>query len=261
MRRMRTGSVVTIGGLWVFAGGMLGLAAPSQANVLFFTDQVSFQAALDEAGKVSKFKWNFKPDYLGPGVIVGINDQLNINTHMNNAPGVWWDGQVDLWPANVDNVTFSSNMNPQGPLRPRGVDGLAYAKNGFNGIDNNLLLANFFVDSFDIISGPPADDNHTAMALELMQLPGFGFPPPIFHVTVYDKNDEEKGKVEIPWIKDQKLFLGILMTNNQTIGRVDIWDIMGGPEGISRIETYIPAPGSLMLLGLAGLSTGRRRRR
>ncbi len=138
---------------------------------------------------------------------------------------------------------------------------MLYAKAPFNGIDNNWLGANVFPDSFDIISGPPAGDNHTAMALDIMQLPGFGFPPPIFHITVYDKKDQEKGKIEIPWEEGQKLFLGILMIDEHTIGRVDIWDIMGGPEGISQIEAFVPAPGALALLGVAGLLGTRRRRR
>ncbi len=64
---------------------------------------------------------------------------------------------VNLWPPSMDNVTFQSNVgpNPQPPIpNPRGVDGLVFANNLLN-YDNNILIANIFVDSFDILSGPP----------------------------------------------------------------------------------------------------------
>ena len=54
----------------------------------------------------------------------------------------------------------------------------------------------------------------------------------------------------------------MLTTDGDTIGRVDVWDVnVAGSEGISSIAVYsIPGPGSLALLGLAGLVATRRRR-
>ena len=66
--------------------------------------------------------------------------------------------EANKWPPSVDNVTFQSNLgpNPQAPLpNPSGPDGLAFASDGYLGIPNNILVANTFVDSFDILSGPP----------------------------------------------------------------------------------------------------------
>ncbi len=113
-------------------------------------------------------------------------------------------------------------------------------------LNNNTLTANFFVDSFDIISGPPAGDNHTAIAFDVLTNPGFAFPPPVFHISVYDKNDAEIGKFVINGVKGQKNFIGILSKDPAvTIGRVDIWDSNGSSEGIREIWAYenVPAEG------------------
>jgi hypothetical protein len=211
-------------------------------DVNFFENPGLFEEAVFEAGKFTKAIWDFKPDHLPPGVGLGIGDFLDIFSHPNNAPGVWWDGEVDLWPPEVDNVQFVSNVNPADPMwAPHGgPDGLAYWKaGGLPGLDNNALTANYFVDSFDIISGPPAGDNHTAIAFELLQLPGFGHEDPIFLISVYDKNNQEIGSYTMTAVPGQKLFLGILTKDPTiTIQRVDIWDTMGGSEGISFIALY-----------------------
>jgi hypothetical protein len=208
-------------------------------GVNFFLDQVLFEDEVKAQGKVLKTSWDFKPDHLPANTIVPIDDVLDISTHPINAPGVWWNGDVDLWPPDVDNVQFSSNMFPQSEAwEPHGLIGLFYAKVGYLGINNNVLGANYFEDSFDIISGPPAGDNHTAMALELVQLPT-GQPDPIFHISVYDKAGMEIGKFTVPAIPSEKLFLGIITKDpSQTIGRVDIWDHSGGAEGISSFRLY-----------------------
>ncbi|MCZ6851159.1 MAG: hypothetical protein O7F17_05915, partial [Planctomycetota bacterium] len=209
------------------------------------------------------------------------------------------------WPPSLDNVTFQSNLgpNPQAPLpNPGGIDNVVFATPGFADNDNNVLVTNFFPDSFDIISGPPAGDNHTAMALEIFSTLGAG-PGPVF-VTVFDKNDQPVGKIKLdivvnpppsgdccvdhfpglgcedpvceasvcaadPFCCDtgwdsfcaddaaanpacdclpgpaKKAFLGIIMKGNLTIGRVNLFDLGGGAEGISKIIVYSDSPGIL----------------
>ncbi|MCH8343247.1 MAG: hypothetical protein IH983_04595 [Planctomycetes bacterium] len=100
-------------------------------------------------------------------------------------------GGVNLWPPSVDNVTFQSNVgpNPQPPLpNPRGIDGLAFG-NAVANYDNNILIANTFLDSFDILSGPPAGDNHTAMSIEIVTAPQVGGVLGPVLVTVWGKPD------------------------------------------------------------------------
>ncbi len=214
-------------------------------DALFFTDPEDFFAALAAAEKTQKFFWDFNP-HDQQQFVPGLNDPLDINTHGANLDDPWTDAAGNnLWPPEVDNVQFSSNTTPQGPLTPQGVFGLAFLHPGNWPIANNALVANFFVDSFDIVSGPPAGDNHTAFALELVATSFRGAVETVVHVTVYDKADIELGKFDVPVFG--KAFLGILTKDNElTIGRIDIWDQSGLAEGVSSIMAFrnVCGPGS-----------------
>ena len=237
----RNGRVIAA--LCLAAAPGLVAATPAQAGgggAQFFTDPIQFEQVLADIGKISKAQWDFKPDNAPPDSVTGVDDFLDINTHPVNAPGVWIDASGnDLWPPEVDNVQFSSNQTPgpQQQLTPHGAGGLVYLTPPFAGLDSNVLAANFFVDSFDIISGPPAGDNHTAISFEMLQV-AFGFPAPVFEVSVFNKQDELIGVFQIDGLENQKIFLGILAPPGDTIERVDIWDQSGGNEGISFIALY-----------------------
>ena len=189
--------------------------------------------------KVAKFQWNFKPDHAPPGAIVPIFDPLDIITHTANAAGVWFDpaNGSNLWPPEVDNVQFASNSNPQGPYAPGA--GLVYHKGPTPQfpLDNNALVARFSgagQTSFDIFSGPPAGDNHTAFELEIVSAtPG---AVAVMRISVYDKNDVEIGTYVLTMLTTEKRYLGIVAP--VTIGRIDIWDTNGGEEGISSITAW-----------------------
>jgi hypothetical protein len=218
---------------------------PDQVN--FFLQPGLFQEELLAQGKYTKAVWAFKPDFLPldtPPVI--INDPLDINTHPVNAPGVWQNAAGDnMWPPEVDNVQFTSNLNPGGPLQPAGEGGLVYLKPlSVPDIDNNALTE-YVLGSFDIISGPPAGDNHTAIAVELVSWDENGVNDPIkWNITVYDKNDEPIGNFRYETEQPMgKLYLGMITKDPSiTIGRVDIWDEVCSYEGISMIELYQPEP-------------------
>ncbi len=208
---------------------------PGQIKVYF--DPISFEEALIAAGKLQKAFWNFKPHILPPGVPVPLNDLLDINSHGTN-PGDPWTtpGGGNLWPPTLDNVQFSANEFPQQPqFQPHGFQGLLFGSQGYQGYDNNVLVANNFYDSFDIISGPPAGTNHTAIGLELVSIPPGA---PFVHVTIYDKEGLELAKVIVSVPPLQKVFIGILRKDRETIGRIDIWNPDGGFEGISAIALY-----------------------
>jgi hypothetical protein len=212
-------------------------------GVNFFEDPFLFEEELAAQGKFLKAIWAFKPDHLPTGAIVPVDDVLDIFTHPVNAPGVWDDGSVNFWPPEVDNVQFSSNLNPQGPWDPGGQGAMAYLKPGsVPDIFNNALTSFLFQGSFDIISGPPAGDNHTAMLLELVSWDENGIDDPVeMHVSVYDKNDVEIGKYLLTGFQPfGKRFLGIITKDPTiTIGRVDIWDEWCSYEGISTIGLYL----------------------
>jgi hypothetical protein len=238
-----TRSERVIAGFCLGAFACLGAAPPAHAGgpggAQFFFDPIQFEQTMADIGKVAKAQWDFKPDNLPPGAIVPADDFLDINSHPVNAPGVWLDAAGnDLWPPDVDNVQFSSNQTPgQGPLTPVGISGLFYAKAGFQQLDNNMRGSNFPEPSFDIISGPPAGDNHTAIAFDLLSW-SFGGPAGAFQVTVFNKNEQVIGAITLTAEPFQKLFLGILAPPGDTIGRVDIWDTIGGFEGISYLALY-----------------------
>jgi hypothetical protein len=211
-------------------------------SVNFFEDPELFYMEIEGQGKFSKGAWAFKPDYVPIGTLpIPIDDVLDINTHYNNASGVWWDGVVNLWPPEIDNVQFSSNMNPQGPWEPFGPAGMVYLKPGsVPDIDNNALTE-FVLGSFTIISGQPQGANHTAMALDLVSWDENGVNDPIdWHITVYDKADMVIGKYRFPGHQPAgKVFLGMITKDPSiTIGRVDIWDEVCSYEGISFIELF-----------------------
>ncbi len=233
-----------------------GIAGAAHGDFLFFLDPGEFQAAIDAAGKVSKGFWDFKPNNVGPDFIGVLDDPVNYLTVGNSG---FWDEMP------LDNIQFQSNLDPQGGdgPNPRGVGGLRFATAPFFDLENNILVAGFFAHSFDILSGVPVDANHTAMALNVVSLAGDGVSP--VHVTVWDKNEENQTKLILPPLgNSDKAFVGILATGDMTIGRVNIYDTVGndgGVEGISSIEVFIPAPGSLALLGVSGLFVHRRRRR
>ena len=246
----------------IVLGSFAALVVSSSAlgGFIFFTDPAAFADALAAQNKVSKGFWDLKPNNMPPDFIGGFDDSLNINnipTFKDGTP--FWDADTML-----DNVTFQSNMSFQGEggPNPRGENALVVLANGAFGLDNNALLANTFVDGLDILSGPPAGDNHTAMALDVIDI----FPLGDLHVTVWDKNEQNVAKINLGLLESGvKVFLGILATDGSTIGRVNIFDTLGAPgggaEGFTRIEVWIPAPGAMALLGVAGLFVRRRRRR
>ena len=207
---------------------------PLPDPVIFFTDPDAFDDAVAKAEFFSKGSWDFNPNLVGKDFVGLVPDPLNIN----NFPSDIWN-EVPL-----DNVTFQSNLDPQGGTgpNPRGAEGMIFLTVPAFGLDRDALLANFFVDSFDIQSGPPAGDEHTAMALEVIDL--FPSPGGMIHVTVFDVRDNFLAELLLPAL-DERQFVGILTSFKQPIGRVNIWDDLGGnpgqgSEGITRIEVFVP---------------------
>ncbi len=239
---------------WVVIGCLLpgtGIAAGQvpqggpegpASGATFFTDPAAFDQALQAASKTSKAFWNFSPTNFVPGSIVHVEDPLDIITHPVLAPGIWDnpDGTTS-WPPELDNVRF---VGGEGGLHVPPTEpgpGLYFATTGYQGIEDNLLgvdLFSSFGGTFHILSGPPAGDNHTAMALEIFALRCFRCPPPLYHVTVYDDTDQQIGKFIQAAGKTETIFVGIIAGVDQTIGRVELFDEAGGAPCISSIEVY-----------------------
>ena len=224
---------MVLGSVCLVAGAVFATATPAQAQVDFYTNQADFDAAIEAAGKLLKgsetYPWTFVD-----GSVLGIDDPLDVTT---SVPG-WIKPGILL-----DNVTYQSNLDPQGlnGPNPRGGTGLALFTTGFIGATSDGLVANHFVDSLDILSGPPAGDNHTAMA---MQVVSFNSSPggSAVVVTVFDKDGNQIGKT--PAFSAQAAaggaFLGII-TQGGTIGRVNIYDTNEGfdAEGLYSLAVYV----------------------
>ena len=250
MKRM----TMTIGA--VAAAAITGMA---DAAIIFFTVESAFDTALVNAGKFSKGIEDFEQALISPGQGTLLNDPLNINNLLDHF------GQPVFDPGDfIDNLTFQANTNGTpgindpgvNGLNPRGSTALALFGAGFGGAPNVGLRANFFADSLDILSGPPAGGNHTALGMHV-----FTFSAGSVQVRVFDKNEQQVGIVLLTGAGIAGQFLGILATDGETIGRVNIWDLNGFAEGVYDVQTYIiPAPSALALLGLAGLFGVRRRR-
>ncbi len=216
--------------------------APEPADVNFYLDPVEFDGALQQAGKLEQFTWDFSPNDLPAASAVLLDDPQDIDTHGADPDDPWGAS----WPPAVDNIQFTSNTNPAGPLVPAGIDGLAFKTAGFLNLVNDMLGASALADSFDIVSGAPNPIIHTAMSMNLMSQALAGSPVAVlFRVTVYDQQDQVLGAIDIPATDNEKVFLGLITKDDLPIGRIDIWDMLGdsvtsGAEGISSMTAYVP---------------------
>ena len=122
---------IVVASLGVF--GIAGLVY-ADSTVEFFTDPALFDAALQQAGKVSKGKWDFAAtNSQGPGADIAFPDPLDIKN----------PGPFDSVP--LDNVRIQSNVNPQGQGGPNPGSGLRLFNAPIFGLDNTAVVisANF----------------------------------------------------------------------------------------------------------------------
>ena len=248
---------MVLGGVCLIAGSAFAMATPAQANIRFFdiaSDPGAWAAALEEAGKQVKGSWDF--DLLNDFGILGISEPVGGGVGQGPIPADFV----------LDNIQLFSNLSPfgTGGMNPHGNDDpvggplvLVGPGAGF-GNPSNALLANFFIDSFDIINAPL---DHTAMEINVLTLLG----GPGVTISVYDENAVLAGQMSVN-AGIGGFHLGILVDNSDghshNLFQVNLFDDSGGgAEGIQgEAIFYVPAPGSLALLGLAGFF-GRRRRR
>jgi len=92
--------------------------APEPGDVNFYADPVEFDTAVQQAGKLQQFTWDFAPNDLPAASVALLDDPQDIDTHGLDPDDPWGA----LWPAAVDSIQFTSNTNHDGPLAPAGVD-------------------------------------------------------------------------------------------------------------------------------------------
>lgn len=199
--------------------------------------------------KVLKGIEDFEESNVGFGQLAALFDPLVFGVpNVDPASGLGFPNGLA-----EENLLLQSNINEQGLFVQPGNGMVALGQGFLDGqnIPNSVVVgANNFAESLDIIFDP--SDNHTGVGFNFL----VGLGDPIAVITVFDKNDEVIFK-DVFDAGSEKMFFGIWSPD--TIGRINI----GGPGGelVDNIEMWIPAPGALALLGVAGLVRTRRRRR
>ena len=245
----------------------LSLGASASADIFLFDLEGGTQAwdeALEAQGKVLKASFNFDDlDFSGnPAGFFRMDDPLDSGgSHGGNSAGEIPPGFIP------DNVVIQSNLDPFGEFgpNPRGIEGLAGVNAGWEGTStNNAVLPNTNPDSLDIILA----GRKTAVDLDVVNFgdtAGEGFDirgVRLLSITVYDVNDQllvTFGDLDAPQAGGHRY--GLLAMGGDTIGRINIYGDTGFEGLYGLANFYVPAPGALALLGLAGLIGTRRRRR
>ena len=225
---------------------VLGFGAAASGDVLFFELDYGWD---DFDAAVAGYGYQYADEtYFENGSGWGVNGF--------DAP-VYWDtvnGFTDgLIP---QNLAFDANLTPWGAggQNSRGPNGMVVVgpEAGY-GNPSNALLANYFVDCFDIIV---TEGCCKAMAIWATSLLGGGTGD----ITVYQEGGAATTFANVPLVVGGNWY-GIVITPDQPcIDYVNIYDVIGGAEGVMKVIKWdIPAPGALALLGLAGLVRRRRR--
>lgn len=227
------------------------LAAPERDAVVFrttvqctvFFDQAQFEDFNLQWAKIPKGFETFEEAVIDSAGKQPLPAPLEGNVP-NMVDGVGFpqglaEKNLQIW----DNITPGPNpptMMPSGSPIALFVIGPGFLGSNSMKIGEDLFLEDVWA-SLDLVFTEP---NHTGVGFELSRFTGY--PEAGWHVTVYDKNDAEIAKVDIPPAGPEpfKLFFGIWC--EETIGRINIFD-MGGPipDAIDNIQLWMDQPVSV----------------
>ena len=200
------------------------------SSCVTFTNQADFEAFNEEEGNVFKGIEDFEEPPEGTG-IVGFDDPLCGG--VPNGP----------FPNGLDQLNLCVQSNLLGGAAdtpsPRGPNALVFVP--FCGIAecDDLVLANYFADSLDVMFGlpvpPDQQDNHTSVGFDAWTLEGSNS----VEIRVYDKNNVEMVSATSPAGGTSDNFWGVWCED--PIGRINIFDFgpVGGAEGAGHIQMWI----------------------
>lgn len=219
--------------------------------VIIFTDAAAFEAFNLAEGKVQKLTEDFEESNLGDFGVAQLLGSLQGNIQNVDEIGNGFPKGLTS-----KNLIIQSNILGLNATMPS--DGAGLLVLGFTpGLFNSVVVSADAVDSLDLIFTEP---NHTGVGFDVIGLAGAGST---MHIAVFDKGGVLIHKEILPTPSSAKTFFGIWSPD--TIGRINIGgvDALGEltPEFVDNIQMWVPAPGTLALLGLAGLMGARRRRR
>ncbi len=131
-----------------------------------------------------------------------------------------------------DNLCLQSNFvhGPSSP-GPRGVDGLAVVSAEFLDAVSDAVVANYFVDSHDLIF--TGDDSITGIGFNTLSFSGHFW----VEIRIYDTNDDLLTMVESPARPSGVDFFGAWCPEG--IGRINVYDPNDGAEGSDNIQMWM----------------------
>ena len=188
----------------------------------FFLDPVQFDNAVNESGKILEGVETFEEAVIADGTASLMHDPLDTTTDN----GFFSPGDI------LYNLSFQSNLDGPGVNgpNPTGLFGLAVFGAGFGGFPDKGVGSIAADASFDIMSLNP---NHTAIGLRVFSIIN---PSPV-EVRVFDKDDQIVGATTVT--AADGTFIGILMNNQETFSRINLWSRELQTEGVLNVEAYI----------------------
>ena len=235
--------------------------APVRADVLFFVnDAAGFAEAAAALTLLGSEDWSSTGQVpataVGEPLVAGIPN------------GIFPNGIAAATGLTVQSDTLglhAANANPGG--------GLFFAPSGFEGLlgvtqPSNQLSANNQASGFDVIFSVAPGGSPIAVALSPMyyRLATPGADSGDIDIAVFDDSNELLGTVAVPDVVDvlEDAFLGIVLTEGDVLGRVNLWAGVDATTGADNLSVYIvpePAAGAgAMAVSVLVLLRARRSR-
>jgi len=212
----------------LLVAGVSGTVAFGQLQ--FFDDRGAFGAYNQSQGRVMEGLEDFEENNLPPNDVSVQNEPLDWNPNVNFPNG----------------LTGLTHMQ----ITSSGGGGVVLLTDGFFGAQTSIVGANTFADTTILHFVEP---DHRSIGLDLVDLINGGMSD----IEIFDTNHQSLGSTT--WSSPfTPVFFGVFSPDDD-IGWIEITGQNAGGELVDNVEAWIPEPGTLSLLGLAGLVLLRRR--